>query len=199
MRFLTCVQVGPDAILSAHDTGTGDTNSSVSYNAVHAFQSRLLADLDVRCDIDARTRFGVAVPVLVVFSLGVPVVLGIMSCIRKGVSKGTQYQMSYLIANYAMHAQYWEAVAMIRKGLLAVLTAAVEPVGLAMQVGVTILVVVLNLFFVTLISPLRTRLENGLEQLSSVTLFLSFIPLLTFPDNFVASAAQEAALQHLGG
>lgn len=45
---------------------------------------------------------------------------------------------------------------MVRKGSLAVLTALLEPVGVAMQVSVTLLIVVLNLLAVTALAPLRT-------------------------------------------
>ena len=115
-----------------------------------------MGDLDVNCEATAGQRFGLAIPVLLILSLGVPALLGSVVCYRRGQSPTTKYQMSYLVANYARHAQYWEAVAMVRKGSLAVLTALLEPVGVAMQVSVTLLIVVLNLLAVTALAPLRT-------------------------------------------
>lgn len=108
--------------------------------------------------------------------------------------------MSYLVSSYAPHAPFWESVAMLRKGLLAVMVAALRPVGAAMQTTVAVLVVVANLWAIAYFRPLKTSIENTLEQVSAVVLLFTLAPVLMLPASFESVLAeQEAAFEDLGG
>lgn len=82
MQLLVCQPVGP---------GTSPTEATQDGWATRAFQSRLAADLDVRCDATAGARAGVGLTILVLFSLGVPVGLAVAVCIRRLQSPRSRY------------------------------------------------------------------------------------------------------------
>jgi len=166
MDLLVCTDVGDDS--------EGDTN----------FQSRLVADMDVWCDGSDSGRYGLAIPMLLVYSLGAPVILGIAVLVHNIGTQQSRYHLSYLVANYAPHAPYWETVSMVHKGSLAIMTTALQQSGVSVQIAVGAMIVVVKLFLITEFKPLRTKIENQLEQISSMVLLLSLLPVLALPTAF---------------
>lgn len=105
-------------------------------------QSRLVADLDVRCDVSAGTRASVAVPLLMLWTLGLPVALAVALSWLDRRDPWVRYLLSFAFANYRPSVYFWEAFDAIRKALLAFVTVLLVPYGPNIQIMAALFVAV---------------------------------------------------------
>ena len=148
-------------------------------------QNRLVAELDIRCDDPAATaaRLGLAVPVLVVFSLGLPVGAALALWARQSrlrTDPTVRRAWGFLYEGFRVDAvaSGWESVIMLRKLLLAVVTVILAPSGPVVQAAVALLVVVAALGLHSWIKPYESRRLNGLEAGGLVAAVITLVAAL---------------------
>jgi len=201
MQVLVPTSAGDSLVGETTSLGTGlDTEDTYDWFD-NAFQSRLNEDLDVNCDATAAARFGLVVPILLVLSLGGPLLAMYCTCQNIKRSRTDNYRLSYLLASYRQGAPFWEAINMLRRGLLAVCMAALHRAGSSAQVAAALVLVIANLNSVGIYQPMRSLLQNRLEQVSSVVLLLTLLPIVALPNDFqqTLSQGEQATLNDFGG
>jgi len=162
LQLLACTRVGPSDALPV--------SGSDSAEAALLWQSRLVAELDVRCDDPpiAVARLGLALPVLVFFSLGLP--LGAAAALwyrrdRLRSDPKVKRTWGFLYRGFRVEAgaAWWESIVMLRKLLLAFVTVILAPSGPVVQAVGALLVVMAALGLHAWVKPYESHSLNALE------------------------------------
>jgi hypothetical protein len=160
-RLLTCRDIAPD----------DDPSSS---------QLRLVMDLNVLCTDPAQRAqmLGLALPVLVLVSLGIPVgaAIGLRAIGREALQDPRwRSLLGFLVNGYKPKLYFWESVVLLRKVSVAFVTTTLTPAGAGIQVTTALIVLLVALVLHARFHPYVSKVINSLESLALVTAALSFV------------------------
>ena len=160
-RLLTCRPVAPEDDASAK-------------------QLRLSIDLDVLCTDPSNlgAMLGIAIPVLVLVSLGIPIAsaLFLRSIGPKRLALPVWSNLlGFLINGYRPELYFWESVILLRKVLLAFVTTTLAPAGAGMQIATATVVILVGLVLHARFHPFQSGVINALESLALVTAGLTLV------------------------
>jgi hypothetical protein len=162
VKLLTCRRVAPEADGSAQ----GDDA-----------QSRMVANLDFSCDDPATWSLaqGLALPPLVLFSLGLPATLA--GLLWVGVEPGsTAWDVwSFATVGYRKATQWWESWVMLRKLALIAVTLLLGSWPAQAQLASAALVVFAGAMMQTLLQPFALDSLNRLETLAQTVAMLTVL------------------------
>lgn len=140
--------------------------------------SRLLDDLELCCK-DTTTQlymFGLGLPALLLYSLGIPVVTGVVLWIHQGelTDPRVATTFGFMRAGYRDDAFWFECVVMLRKAILVCIAVGLAPLGIEVQTYA-----ILGLLFAVALvqsglSPFSSTALNRLELTALVTAFVTF-------------------------
>jgi hypothetical protein len=159
-KLVTCRNVGP-AASSVADTSSGVGGSESSG------RSRMALFLDYGCD-DLRYRvpaLAMAVPVLVVFSLGMPLVVGAGLHRYRGVAltPGFYSLWAFAFKGFRLEAIWWEAWVMVRKAMLIATTVLLMGSSAAVQLTSMLFVYIIALTLHAWMRPYADHTFNVVE------------------------------------
>jgi len=167
LELLACTRIAPTS--AAHAIESDQAVASTLW------QSRLVAELDIRCDDNASTavRLALAVPVLVLFSLGLPIGATLALRFRQSrlrTDPGVIRTWGFLYEGFRVEAgaAWWESIIMMRKLLLAVVTVILAPSGPVVQSAAALMVVMAALGLHAWVKPYESRGLNALEALGLI-------------------------------
>lgn len=152
MQLLPCVRIAPETELGAYG------------------QLRLFEDVQLRCDDPAASasRLGLALPVLLLWSLGLP--LGVAFAMwamrdRLRADASVQHVWGVLLEGFRADggAYWWESAVMLRKLLLVVLVVALAPDGPVAQAAGALVAVLAALGLHAWVKPYASPSLNVLE------------------------------------
>lgn len=173
-------------------------------------QQRLTEDLSVLCNTPANNawRFGLGLPVLLLFTVGFPALLSAMLHRKRAQleEESTRKLLGFFYLGYKLEFYWYEVCVLLRKSAFALILVALSTAGTLWQASCGICVLVLSLLVTSWMRPFKKHIFNVLDCcsmcLSILTLaggvvLVQFDPLLGLQggDNGEASgglAAQRA-------
>lgn len=187
--LISCTDVKPDVDLAQDDADVGLLGySTTAHNECPLGKEsrRLVLDLDVCCyNPDAlRIMYGVGVPAILVFAVGIPLVAGLRLWWvgRRLHDPDVIATMGFLMAGFRDHAYYWEVVIMIRKLSVVAITVLVEPMGVRVQTYSALMVIFVAVVCHLLSKPYTVAELNTLELVALIGAFFTFIAGLFLHD-----------------
>lgn len=216
LRLQACVSVGADRSELARFEG-----SSGLQGASEGSQLRMLFELDVRCDdgSSAAVRHAMSVPVLLLVSLGLPLV-ALLSMVLTGIQQLPRWQCAvdhepvgrrsaamyrylwgFLTVGMRPGFESWEAVNMARKALAGCAVVFLAPSGpfmqLAAMLGVTVSFLLLQVGAAPYDHALLNRLQLGCQGLLVVTLLVALAGVADADSGLVQVLGGFATMAHI--
>lgn len=172
LRLLSCTRVGPESALAVRGADQAELED---YG-----QLRLLEDAQVRCDDPSSfaARIGLAVPVIVFCSVGLPVgaALATWALRNRRHAQDASAGVGVLVDGFRLDGDvyWWESAIMLRKLLLAVMIAALAASGPVAQAAGGLVAVAAALALHAWVKPYASARLNSLEAggLTALTMTL---------------------------
>jgi len=158
---------------------------------------RLVLDLDVCCYNAGALglMFGVGVPAVLLFAVGIPLAAGLrLWLVRRHLwSPDVLATLGFLMAGFKVNTFFWEVVIMLRKLAVVAITVLIEPWGVRVQTYSALAVIFAASVLHSLYQPYKEAQLNALELVALVGAFLTFESGLFINDPNSGSATVLAA------
>jgi hypothetical protein len=179
LRLLTCRSVGPEP-----DIARPDRSSEA--------QLRMAVNLAFRCDDspERRQALAMALPVIAVFSLGVPVAFGVFLYLHRAQAADDAFRLRWAFGYNGFREEtiWWEPWVMVRKLALITVTVLLGTAPPTVQLTSALLVTTVALTMHSWLKPYRDDLFNQIELLAQCTAALTVLVGL-----YIAAAGNGAA------
>ena len=158
----------------------------------------LEADVQIECTSNEYTTWanGVAVPMLIVYTIGFPLVYFVMLCthVRAGIHEDKHHIYGYLLANFKTNAWWYEFWNVFRKALLSILVVTLNTSGTPVQSWGALLVLLVSVAVFAVARPYKEEYLNVLEATSlSVNIFTLMFGMGMYNGAFVAVQLNQAS------
>ena len=117
----------------------------------------------------------IGIPGILVWIIGFPALLWVVLWEKKGLllNEKVKERFGFLYNGFANHSYYWEVVSIIRKELIAAISALLIQEGTLVQSLLLLLILFFFIFLTIKVKPYERPLLNNLELLSLLILMLT--------------------------